>query len=165
MQYQASPVSSALTARLLAAEPEFVGLERISGAAGDGYLRVTAVSADGQHVVGMFADPADTLSLSAFLWTRAGGLQRLGSLNGGRYCSAEGISAYGRVVVGTAEDGAAEGADRAFRWTRQGGLHDLGTLNYGRYSHAYACSADGLVVVGDAAALVVEFGWGSSRCR
>ena len=40
MQYQASPVSSALTARLLAAEPEFVGLERISGAAGDGYLFV-----------------------------------------------------------------------------------------------------------------------------
>lgn len=112
--------------------------------------QATAVSRDGNVVVGAAPDGAQANFVRAIRWTQADGVVSLGVLNGGSDSFANGTNRDGSVVVGDALDGAIGNASRAFRWTQATGMVSLGTLNGGFGSSASAVSADGSVVVGEA---------------
>ena len=118
------------------------------GALGGGQSFASALSADGNVVVGGAYTANNSNDTShAFRWTQAGGMADLGTF-GGSYSLANAVSADGNAVVGGAST-TNDAARHAFRWTQAGGMADLGTLG-GSYSSADAVSADGNVVVGHA---------------
>jgi len=86
---------------------------------------VTAVSADGNAIVGRSLD-------HAFLWTTSGGMRDLGTLGGPDatfriFSGATHVSADGKIVVGTSLGSAGGRNDHAFRWSEATGMVDLGT--------------------------------------
>lgn len=127
------------------AQSGLVGLGDLAGDLTYSSSGATAVSADGEVVVGA-ANQTDVES-QAFRWNMAAGMTGLGDLPGGAFrSSAEGISRDGLVIVGIGES--ADGRV-AFRWTAQDGMQGLGDLPGGAYySAAAAVSADGAIIVG-----------------
>ncbi|MDP9535798.1 HAF repeat-containing protein [Pseudomonas protegens] len=114
------------------------------GTLGGDHASASAISADGNVVVGKAATPDST---HAFKHSDATGMIDLGTL-GGTASSANGVSADGAVVVGDSLN--LQGWTRAFKHTEATGMIDLGTLkadNSG-YALASAVSGDGSVVVG-----------------
>lgn len=131
-----------IAAPATAQRASFQGLGDLPG--GEYESRATAVSADGNVVVGV-GESLNGLGdrrTEAFRWTAAGGMVGLGILPGdGDHSWAENVSADGAVVVGSATRG---GAEVAFRWTAAGGMVGIG----GGSRKAHGVSADGAVVVG-----------------
>ena len=113
----------------------------------NGLSQATAISADGQVVVGN-SITADQVShypyhgSQAFQWTSNGGIQSVGDLPGGdNYSVATGISADGSTVVGYSS---ATSGIEGFAWTETSGMVSLGNFR------PADVSADGSVVVGSA---------------
>ncbi len=121
------------------------GLVGLGSLGGDPfYSRATAVSGNGQVIVGTSISPNGE---EAFRWTASTGMVGLGDLPGLNFDShATGVSRDGSVVVGY---GSGELDYRAFRWTESGGMVDIGDLPGGiPFSAAQAVSGDGNTVVG-----------------
>jgi probable HAF family extracellular repeat protein len=123
-----------------------VGLGFLPG--GIPYSLATAVSADGNTVVGMARSP--TLGDRAFRWTSAGSMTDLGDLGTYGGVLASDVSADGTRVVGW---------DRheAFLWDQSYGMRPLRDvliedygldLNGWDLEYAHAISADGTTIVG-----------------
>jgi probable HAF family extracellular repeat protein len=116
----------------------------------------TAISADGQVIVGWGDSANSGNNFEAFRWTQAGGIQGLGDLPGGVFGSrAFGVSGDGSVVVGSGNWG---DPTEAFIWTPNAGMRTLRTVLTTDYrlnlsgwtlSFALAVSADGRTVVGE----------------
>ncbi len=97
----------------------------------------TAISSDGQTVVGNSGSGGSLQFNSAFRWTHATRMQSLGDSS-----FSLAVNADGSVVVGLA-------GYYAFRWTAQSGQQLLGTLPTCLGSiNAQAVSADGAIVAG-----------------
>jgi len=109
---------------------------------GSFFCSASAVSADGQAVVGDCVFGSGMTR--AFRWTAVRGMVDLGVLPGDSSSSAHAVSAHGAVVVGSS-------GGHAFRWTAVRGMVDLGVLPGGSFSYANAVSADGAVVTGGSA--------------
>lgn len=114
----------------------------------DTQTRATAISADGECIVGVSSD-ALGIELHAVLWGPNGAPSFLGELPGGSQgATPRAISADCAVVVGQASTAA---GGRAFRWTFEDGMQDLGVLAGGAFStfsDALAVSPDGEFVFG-----------------
>lgn len=118
----------------------------------------TAVSDDGQVVVGYSSLNRDGVGDRAFRWTATGGMETLPHLRGGDRTYAADVSADGQVIVGQGSFGDRSGSQRALRWSRALGTVALGTdPGPGGVvrSGAYGVSPDGHVIVGSS---VNEFG-------
>lgn len=115
----------------------------------------TAISADGQAIVGWSDFTNSGNDYQAFRWTQATGMQGLGDLPGGSISSrAFAVSADGSVVVGAGNFGA---PTEAFIWTATTGMRrlqdvlsiDLGLNTTGwAIQFALGVSADGRTIVG-----------------
>ena len=115
---------------------------------------VTAVSDDGQFVLGTMPDPNDpnaggTVGNVAALWDAESGTWRsLGYLPNAGHCPSRSdgyeLSADGSVAVGLSWDGC---SGRGFRWTQASGMVELHNLANGS-NRASVVSADGLVIGG-----------------
>ncbi|GIV05348.1 MAG: hypothetical protein KatS3mg016_0923 [Fimbriimonadales bacterium] len=103
----------------------------------------TAISADGQTIVGYSSDAQGRLL--AFRW-RNGQMTSLGALTGVVWSEAYGVSADGSVISGHAWGFA---NFTAVRWNN-GVIQNLGTLGGANASRAWGVSGDGRVVVGAA---------------
>lgn len=122
------------------------------GTLGTDFSTAFGVSADGNTVVGIFADTGSPPS--AFRWTPTSGMQDLGHLGAPNYRNslARAVSANGNIVVGYSYSNVGE--YRAFRWTVSGGLENLNQtysaqLTGGSYLiTATALSPDGRYIVG-----------------
>lgn len=111
--------------------------------------RATAVSDDGQFVVGWGPDG------EAFRWSATGGRIVLGQLPGGNASSgASGVSSDGQVVVGSSSWWL---GDAAFYWTEAGGMRRLADVLIGQGAtglegwtlfEAYDVSGDGTRIIG-----------------
>ena len=106
---------------------------------GSFFCSASAVSADGQAVVGDCVFGSGMTR--AFRWTAVRGMVDLGVLPGGSFSYANAVSADGAVVTGGS-------AGHAFRWTAAEGMVDLGVLPGGSYSSGDGVSAYGAVVAG-----------------
>jgi probable HAF family extracellular repeat protein len=124
----------AMACAVQAQSPGITSLGVLPGASSSS---ATAVSADGQTVVGASGG-------QAFRWTFANGLLGLGTL-GGTESNASAISADGSVVVGSSLNPA--GQERAFRWAQGLGMQDLGLPPGATVARAVAVSADGELVL------------------
>lgn len=123
----------------------------------------TAVSADGNVIVGSGSSGRPLVLDEAFVWTAGTGMVGLGvvdqpvdPLTEYARSEARGISSDGFVIVGSSDfnRSGADPVDRteAFRWTATGGMQGLGDLPGGAFhSIAADTTADGSVVVGSAA--------------
>ncbi|MGL5167813.1 MAG: autotransporter domain-containing protein [Afipia sp.] len=119
--------------------------------------KATAVSADGQVIVGNSTSDTYQMRGEAFRWTQGTGMVGLGTLTGtalGSYSVANAVNANGSVIVGqsssnTVIDPIFMSSGEAFRWTQATGMVGLGTLAPSDIeSNALAVSADGSVIVG-----------------
>ncbi|MFC1758154.1 hypothetical protein ACFL2H_05215 [Planctomycetota bacterium] len=132
---------------------EMVGLGDLAG--GDFMSRATAVSANGNTVVGV---SNSSLGDEAFRWTAGGTMQALGDLAGGIVSSTPyDVSADGNIVVGA---GTTENANTtAFMWTSDLGMRSLADVlveDYGLSSEldgwdllaAHSVSPNGQTIVG-----------------
>lgn len=129
------------------------GVVRLGDLAGGPFAsEVTAVSADGNTIVGMGSVAVANIDNAgeAFRWTSASGMVGLGDLPGGDYYSrSAGVSADGSTIVGISSSSTSWDGE-AFRWTSVDGMVGLGDLPGGfNYSRATAVSADGSKVVGE----------------
>nr|WP_321513846.1 hypothetical protein [uncultured Pseudodesulfovibrio sp.] len=116
------------------------------GFLGNVFTFPSAISGDGQHIVGSSTNGVG--ASEAFIWSQATGVMRgLGNF-GGHASEATAVDRDGTVVVGVADDGSLR--QRAFRWTEAGGMVNLETLSGGRFdtSIARGVNGDGSVVVG-----------------
>jgi len=119
------------------------------GGLGGSTLRASAVSADGNVIVG------HTSGYEAYRWTNAG-IELLGGLPDASPLSsvATGVSADGSVIVGTATN--AEGIPEAFVWTEHAGMRSVRDLLMAQgldlsgwsLNEATGVSADGRVIIG-----------------
>jgi len=126
----------------------FAGLGDLPG--GRFYSRATAVSADGDRVVG-HGTRNDAGTSEAFLWTPGTGMVGLGALPGTLQSRAEAISQSGQTIVGLS-------GSRGFRWTEHEGMIALEPLTSrdpslqpsgGEALQPTAVDADGGVIVGN----------------
>lgn len=129
-------------------------LTNMSGLTAVSYSAATAVSANGQVIVGKMTNPAGT-SVQPFMYSN-GTYTHLGAVAGTFVGQATSVSADGSVVVGyTGVLGAGTTtipyANGSFYWTASSGLVDLG-LPRDIYNHnesfANDVSADGYIIVG-----------------
>lgn len=113
--------------------------------------RATAVSVDGQVVVGQGTSLSTGFGDEAFRWTSAEGIVGLGTISGSSSSIAHGVSGNGSVVVGK--------SGVAFIWDSFNGMRDLrsvlvndfglgSSLNGWSLSEANAVSVDGRAIVG-----------------
>jgi probable HAF family extracellular repeat protein len=115
-----------------------------------GGLGATAVSRDGQVIVGTAADSQGREQ--AAIWQRATEWRLLGSIApNAQPCDNLLSSTFdtndnGKVIVGLAWNGCS--IARAFRWEESTGMVDLGSTVPGRSSRANGVSGDGTVVIG-----------------
>jgi uncharacterized membrane protein len=100
---------------------------------GIGPIYVSAISADGNVVVGIMGG-------HAYYWTEVNELTDLGESTDPTFVD---VSADGSVIVGTDSRG-------AFRWTEATGKLALVELEVGYGTHARSVSTDGSVVAGEA---------------
>lgn len=111
-------------------------------------LDATAVSDDGNVVLGDIPDPEGVGSNVAAIWTDATGWQSLGALPNALGCPSRSdgyeLSADGTVAVGLSWDGC---NGRGFRWTEATGMVELEPLANGG-NRASVVSADGSVIGG-----------------
>jgi probable HAF family extracellular repeat protein len=109
--------------------------------------RATAVSSDGEVVVGLSQRPQSQHGYNAWRWTRATGMVDIGDLPGGDpHGIANDVSADGSVVVGSSSSSA---GNEGFVWRAATGMIGIGDLPGGLFgSSAQGISADGTVVVG-----------------
>jgi len=125
--------------------------------------RATAVSADGQVVVGCAYYTGGFL---AFRWTQSGGMSPLGDLPGGiLHSEAKAVSADGAVVVGF---GHTANGQEPFIWDAVNGMRNLRDVLVNQYGLDLSCwtlkeatgvSADGRTMVGNG----VHAGFGNSE--
>ncbi|EDY84460.1 Carbohydrate binding domain protein [Verrucomicrobiia bacterium DG1235] len=99
-----------------------IGLDLPEGMLG-GYNEGTAISADGNAVVGFLEVPS-TFNFEAFRWTEADGIRWLGTLPGYSQSIANAVSDGGRVVVGVNEGQ----VDAGFIWTERGEIEKVEPL-------------------------------------
>ncbi len=128
----------------LRASAQACGTIQDLGNLGQGTYEATAMSADGEVIIGYYYLGGNVRR--AFRWTEATGMQDISMPWGETWATA--ISSDGSTIVGYGKNYA--GLDRAFRWTESAGRQDLGTLG-GSTANALAVSADGSVIVGYAA--------------
>lgn len=114
------------------------------GNLGQGTYEATAMSADGEVVIGYYYLGGNVRR--AFRWTEATGMQDISMPWGETWATA--ISSDGGTIVGYGKNYL--NLERAFRWAETTGRQDLGTLG-GSTANAMAVSADGSVIVGYAA--------------
>ena len=127
-----------------------MGLGNLPGGSFEFGTRASAISADGNVVVGGATSAAAPV-YEAYHWTLEEGMVGLGDLPGGEFRSeASDVSADGSVIVGWSNSANCSGSDyEAFRWTVEEGMVGLGDLPGGKFnSEAIAVSGDGSVVVG-----------------
>lgn len=115
------------------------------------FSAATAISSDGQVIVGYATSNTQPGTGEAFRWTQSGGMVGLGTLNGtgaGTFSQANAVNADGTVIVGQSSTSGAWA--EAFRWTSA--THTMQGLGFLRgtdaESNALAVSADGNTVVG-----------------
>jgi len=111
----------------------------------------SAISDDGNVIVGSSGPTLGSLGQVAFRWTENSGMISMGMPAGADSSRANAVSANGDVIVGrvTYNIGAPNYRERAFRWTSPSGYVDLGDLPGGLdRSDAGAVSRDGTVVAG-----------------
>ncbi|MCC6228090.1 MAG: hypothetical protein IT432_02565 [Phycisphaerales bacterium] len=113
------------------------------GNLGQGTHEATAVSADGEVVIGGYYLAS---TRRGFRWTEATGMHDISMPWDETWATA--ISSDGGTIVGYGKNYL--NLDRAFRWTEATGRQDLGTLG-GSTANAIAVSANGSVIVGYAA--------------
>lgn len=110
-----------------------------------GSMQVTAMSADGQYVVG-YGDAPD--GLRAFRWRiDSPAAENLGCLEGCEDSGAVAVSADGSVVVGNSLN--TQQPRIAFRWTQAAGMAPLGDVAEANNKYPNAVSGDGSVVAGN----------------
>jgi probable HAF family extracellular repeat protein len=114
------------------------------------FSQSSAISADGNVIVGFTTGLPGATSGEAFRWTAATGVVGLGFLPGNAGSRALGIDADGGVIVGDSSPlGAGDGLGiRAFRWTQPSGMISLGVLPGDSGSSARAVTADGSTIFG-----------------
>jgi len=109
--------------------------------------QATAVSSDGNIVVGTATTPAG--NRQAFRWSAQGDMVGLGFMPGGTSSMATAVSANGAVIVG---DGDANSApptpSAAFRWAADVGMQRVDSLPGSYLCVASGVSGDGSVAVG-----------------
>jgi probable HAF family extracellular repeat protein len=125
------------------------------------YSFVTALSADGQTVVGRLISDVDSdgsIDQPGFVWNPISGIQFIeGLITGELDSNVVDVSSDGSIVVGySPSPQAGPAGNEAFRWTASGGTEPLGFLDESEHtiarpsSWAEGVSGDGQVVVGNA---------------
>jgi uncharacterized membrane protein len=127
------------------------GLEEIAMLPGSTLGHATAVSSDGNTIVGFcgFVPGPE----QGFVWRSVGGAAALGTLTGFPRTIPRAVSGDGSVIVGQALNAV---ESRAFRWTEANGFQELAV---GVHSDARAVSDDGRVVTGWVAYPFRPFRW------
>jgi probable HAF family extracellular repeat protein len=119
-------------------------LGQLTGYENSTVARATAMSSDGEVVVGYVGTPNDaTGPRRAFRWTAASGMQDLGVLSTANSSFARGISSDGRVIVG-------QSGSKGFVWTQTTGMLPLPNDEGNSGSTATSCSSDGSTIAGAA---------------
>ncbi|MDI1289635.1 MAG: hypothetical protein PSX37_06775, partial [bacterium] len=117
--------------------------------AGDQTSLATAISADGQTVVGYSRRDDATQRERAFIWTPTGGTRQIPDLRpNGVFTQARGVSASGEFVVGHSNSDSIFAPPSAFIWSAATGSVELPGFAPGDTSEARGVAAAGTIVVG-----------------
>ncbi len=140
--------------------PRFEAIEPLAPDPPGGELQATAISRDGNVVVGFHGGGTHD---EAFRWSSGTGLVELGALQTtDTNVQAHATNRDGSVIVGISQTFAVGAPIRAFRWTAQSGMEGLGLPTASALVDALGVSADGSVVVGswsDEQTSPVAFRW------